>query len=57
MLIASQLRPAAPSRHDVEVQADAAILMRGVKPPGRCRDAQFLGKLAAQRILRRFARF
>ena len=57
MLIAPKPWATAPSRHDVQVQADAAVLVRGVKGPGRRHDAEFLDELARQRILRRFARF
>ena len=55
MLIASKPGLTAPSLHDVQVQADAAILMRGVKGPGRRHDAEFLDELAGQGLFRRFA--
>ena len=57
MLVPSKLRFTAPSRHDIQMQTDVAILMRGVKRPGRRRDAKFLSELAAQRVLGRFACF
>jgi hypothetical protein len=57
MLIASKLGFTTPSPHDVQVQPDVPILMRGVKRPGRRRNAEFLHELTAQRILRRFACF
>ena len=57
MLIPSQLGVTAPACHDVQVQTDAAILMRRVKRPRRGHDAEFFDELAGQRILRHFAGF
>ena len=55
MLIASPVGPAAPARHDIQMQADIAIFMRGVKGPGRRHDAELLDEFPRQRSLGRFA--